>query len=449
MLLKNIDFFSILTSRIRSHSFSHDELTVKSGPANWPGVDSLIALLSLGRDEEAPNLRLLLVKTFFSVSVSLFCYALAVYDARWLYRLCARDVNSVAFGQIFGGAGEKNIQKVKPPNRPPRKSNNLCLYNTFIAPSAKPLQPAVAAANTVRANLHAKVFGADELKPQQIEQTISCWVPPKKHIIEYFAEKVEPARHAANEVIFDSDASESDSSDDEDFNEIDSQAKPHKDPNSYAWLLIRFACVIQHTENLRRFLSVAGFEQSGPLLNCIFIRAPRTQKKTLFFRLTKKFAGFLTYILELVSLSPHIDNVIKLLNTWSVQLQSQIEHYPQGCPMSFLPSMYINTDSHLTSSTPTPPLLRKYRSLVEHNNTPFEYTSHGVLPVKRLWAFLVRQETLSHFFIRHIFAKDPIAVRFILSTVHFKILLFKLYNLNIREKDFKIDTLHYKYKLTF
>jgi hypothetical protein len=182
-----------LTSRLRAHSFSYDDLSVKSGPANWPGVDTLIALLSLGRDEEAPNLRLVLVKSFFSVAVSLFCYALAVYDSRWLYRLCARDVNSIAFGQIFGGAGEKNIQKVKPPNRPPRKlsfslkisTNEMCL-----APSSKPLQPSVAAANTVRANLHAKVFGADELKPQQIEKTITCWIPPKKHIVQFFAEKV-------------------------------------------------------------------------------------------------------------------------------------------------------------------------------------------------------------------------------------------------------------------
>jgi hypothetical protein len=112
--------FRVLTSRLRAHSFSHDDISVKSAPGSWPGVDSLVALLSLGRDEEAPNLRLVLVKSFFSVTVALFCYALAVYDSRWLYRLSARDVNTVAYGQIFGGAGEKNIHKVKPPNRPPR-----------------------------------------------------------------------------------------------------------------------------------------------------------------------------------------------------------------------------------------------------------------------------------------------------------------------------------------
>ncbi|KAI6176952.1 hypothetical protein M3Y97_00854600 [Aphelenchoides bicaudatus] len=327
------DVRGVLTSRLRAHSFSHDDMAVKSGPASWPGVDSLVALLSLGRDEEAPNLRLVLLKSYFSVAVALFSYALAVYDSRWLYRLCARDVNSIAFGQIFGGAGEKNIHKVKPPNRPP-------------PPSAKPVQPSVAAANTVRSNLHAKVFGADELKPQQIEQTVSCWIPPKKHIVQFFAEKVEPNRHAANEVIFDSDAESDASSDDEEYDDIDTQTKPHKDPNSYAWLLIRFACVVHQLDNLKRFLSVSGFEQSD------------------------------------------------------------------GCPVAFLRNMYFGNESSVSTTTghlSTPPLLRKYRSLIEQNNTPFEYTGHGVQAVKRLWAFLVRQENTSHYFIRHIFAKDPMA----------------------------------------
>lgn len=83
--------------------------------------------------------------------------------------------------------------------------------------------------------------------------------------------------------------------------------------------------------------------------------------------------------------------------------------------MAFLPSMYITNDpsGQTTTNRPsTPPLLRKYRSLIEPNNSPFEYASHGVLPVKRLWAFLVRQESVSHFFIRHIFAKDPSSVSF-------------------------------------
>ncbi|KAI6235649.1 hypothetical protein M3Y95_00074000 [Aphelenchoides besseyi] len=357
----------VLTTRLRTQSFTTDELNVRSEPNNWPGVESLIALLSLGRDEEAPNLRLLLVKVFFSVAVSLFCYALSVYDSRWLYRLCARNVDSVAYGQIFGGAGEKYIrqQRHAPPSRPP-------------PPSSKPLQPSAAAAHNLRANLHAKVFGPEETRNRHpSEQKVSCWIPPKKHIVQFYAEKVENGpNNNTSGTDFNSDDSESDLSDDEENFDVNQEIRPHKDPNSYAWLLMRFAAVAQESENLKRFLRVAGFEIS-----------------------------------ELVSLCPQVDGIIKLLNNWSVQLQSQLENFPDGCPISFLPSMYITNEqipySSSTSNRPsTPPLLRKYRSLIEHNNTPFEYTSRGVLSVKRLWLFLVRQENLSHFFVRHIFAKE-------------------------------------------
>lgn len=49
--------------------------------------------------------------------VSLFSYALTVYDSRWLYRLAARDFTAKEFATVFGGGGEKR-QKVLPV-RPP------------------------------------------------------------------------------------------------------------------------------------------------------------------------------------------------------------------------------------------------------------------------------------------------------------------------------------------
>lgn len=99
---------------------------MRSSPQCWPGVESLLALLSSGRDEDFPSLRLLLVKVFVSVSASLFVYSLACYDARWLYRMSVRSVDDVVFGQIFGGAAEKTVKTFnQPPARPPRKWDSL------------------------------------------------------------------------------------------------------------------------------------------------------------------------------------------------------------------------------------------------------------------------------------------------------------------------------------
>ncbi|CAD5221721.1 unnamed protein product [Bursaphelenchus xylophilus] len=348
------------TDNFEKHYQAYEDLKVQTAPQSWPGVDSLVALLSVGKDEEAPNLRLLLVKIFVSVSTSLFCYALAGYDARWLYRLCVKEVDAVAYGYIFGGGGEKIVPTGQAPARPP--------------PPPRPPMPG--SAEKARTNFHAKVLGVNEVTKQPLQNhVLSCWVPPKKSLVQFFAEKIPPDPRAPNEVIFDSDQSESDTSDEEDQFDLDLEVmtKPHKDPTSYAWLLIRYACIVQQIERLKKFLQVAGFEMQ-----------------------------------ELVRLSPQVNNIFKLYTKWSNQLQNQIQNYPEGCPLAFLPNMYIideNTPLTVSSTlTDSSSLLKKYKSLVEPNNTPFEYAGKGVLSVKRLWTYLVRQDNLSSHFVRYIYS---------------------------------------------
>lgn len=120
------------------------------------------------------------------------------------------------------------------------------------------------------------------------------------------------------------------------------------------------------------------------------------------------------FLLDLVGVSAHIDSVLKLLHGWFAQLQSHLDALTDG-PISFLPSMYVTADESAfgdaNKTANISPLLRKYYSLVERNNTPFEYSSNGVLPVKRLWAYLVRQHSLQPFFIHHIFVRDSTTVR--------------------------------------
>lgn len=44
---------------------------------------------------------------YFQVFASLFAYAFATYDARWLFRLAARNIDAKEFGILFGGGREK------------------------------------------------------------------------------------------------------------------------------------------------------------------------------------------------------------------------------------------------------------------------------------------------------------------------------------------------------
>lgn len=110
----------ILTYRVRLHSAMYEEIFVKSSPSKWPGVESLTALLAREKDDDSPNLRLLLAEFFVAVTMSLFCYAFTIYDSKWLYRLCAHEINEEAYATIFGGGGEKKLRS-SVPVRPPRK----------------------------------------------------------------------------------------------------------------------------------------------------------------------------------------------------------------------------------------------------------------------------------------------------------------------------------------
>lgn len=234
---KFILIFSPLTQKIRRPSVTAaslidiDELQVHSQPNHWPGVNSLIALLSreqiLHQQEEAPppNLRLLLVEFFVSIFVSMFFYAFALYDTRLLFRLSAHPFDAKMFGEVFGGGGERRLRSAVPV-RPPRIFFELFDFQKYLAPKTESkldkntLQQEQDELAAMRAKLHAKVSGKSKkdkrIIPQQVftttavkttassqklhstvqpaqgssEQVVQCWISPRKHIVQYFSEKV-------------------------------------------------------------------------------------------------------------------------------------------------------------------------------------------------------------------------------------------------------------------
>uniref|UniRef100_A0A914YLS6 RAVE complex protein Rav1 C-terminal domain-containing protein n=1 Tax=Panagrolaimus superbus TaxID=310955 RepID=A0A914YLS6_9BILA len=341
--------------RYNSFNAASEDMPVVSPPCRWPGVQSFIALLECEKDEDCPNLQQLIAECFVAISMSLFCYSFSLYDSRWLFRLMAHDINAKAFGTIFGGAGEQKVRPV--PSRPP---------------PPRPDQNSSSQGDSIRAKLHAKVFG---ISPQpdnrrregsQSEQVISCWLPPKKHVVQFFAEKVE-LYGDESEYDYESDDAQSVESSDGEEDGHEKEPRPHDSPNSYAWHLMRLALALQQVHRMKQFIQLIGFD-----LN------------------------------DLPSTSPRMCKILKVLESWIEQLNETLERYPGGCPANFLPNPYVDVDV----STHNVPLLRKYRLLIEAGNTPFEYDSKGVKAVKRLWSYLVRQENLSGHFIKFIFEKN-------------------------------------------
>ncbi len=102
---------SSLISTTSARKMSYDgcaEITTE--PSKWPGVASLRALLDRDKDDETPNLNVLLCEAFVAIYMSLFSYALATCDAHILYRLVGQGVSSGLWSTIFGGGTKKILQ---------------------------------------------------------------------------------------------------------------------------------------------------------------------------------------------------------------------------------------------------------------------------------------------------------------------------------------------------
>jgi len=85
---------------------------VTTEPSKWPGVASLRALLDREKDEETPNLGVLLCEVFVAIYVSLLSYGLASCDAQILYRLVTQKITPAYWSHVFGG-GAKKVLKIE------------------------------------------------------------------------------------------------------------------------------------------------------------------------------------------------------------------------------------------------------------------------------------------------------------------------------------------------
>lgn len=90
---------------------SYDETTeISTEPSKWPGVTSLRALLDREKDEETPNLNVLLCEIFVAIYMSLLSYALASCDSQILFRLVSQNITPNYWSHIFGGGSKKTLK---------------------------------------------------------------------------------------------------------------------------------------------------------------------------------------------------------------------------------------------------------------------------------------------------------------------------------------------------
>ncbi|XP_075570739.1 dmX-like protein 2 isoform X6 [Pelecanus crispus] len=338
--------------RLRTESIE-EHATPNSSPAQWPGVSSLINLLSSAQDEDQPKLNILLCEAVVAVYLSLLIHALATNSCNELFRLAAHPLNSRMWAAVFGG-GVKLLVK------PRRQSENI---------PAPPLPSEEMDKHRRRFNMRMLVPGRpvkDSTVPPPVPAERPSYkekfIPPELSMWDYFmAKPFLPLSDSG--VIYDSDESIHSDEEEDDAFLSDVQIQEHKDANSYSWALLHLTMVKLVLHNVKNFFPIAGLE---------FTDLPVT--------------------------SPLGIAVIKNLEQWEQILQDRMDQF-EGPPPN-----YINTYPSDLGVGAGPAILCN-KAMIEPENTPFKSKDYSALPAKRLWHFLVKQELLQETFIRYIFTK--------------------------------------------
>ncbi|XP_043932298.1 dmX-like protein 2 [Protopterus annectens] len=323
--------------RLRTESIE-EHVTPTSSPAQWPGVASLISLLTSSQDEDQPKLNVLLCETVIAVYLCLLIHGLGTHASSELFRLAAHPLTIRMWAAVFGG-GVKILVKPKKQSEavpsPPVPSQEMDKHRRrFTMRMLVPGRPVKEAATPPPVPAE---------RPSYKEK----FIPPELSMWDYFVAK--PFLPVSDSgVIYDSDESIPSDDDEEEDDAFlsDTQLQEHSDPNSYSWSLLRLAVVKLALYNVKNFFPVAGLEFS-----------------------------------ELPVASPLGIAVINLLENWEQLLQERIEQF-EGPPPG-----YINTFPNDLTIGGGPAILR-HKALLEPDNTPFKSKHHDAFPVKRLWNFL-------------------------------------------------------------
>ncbi|XP_076587892.1 dmX-like protein 2 isoform X8 [Chaetodon auriga] len=341
--------------RLRTESIE-EHITPNSAPAQWPGVSSLISLLTSAREEDQPRLNVLLCEAVVAVYLSLLIHGLGTHSSNELFRLAAHPLNNRVWASVFGG-GAKVIIKPKRPEAPP----------------AAPPQPPAEDVDRYRRRFNMRMLvpgrpvketpATPPPVPTERPAYREKFIPPELSMWDYFVAKPFLPLSDSNALCDSDESGAEDDEDDDDAFLSDTQITEHSDPNSYSWALIRLVMVKLAQHNVKNFLPLTGLD---------FTDLPVT--------------------------SPLGNAVLKTLENWEQLLLERMNKF-DGPPPN-----YINTYPTDLSAGGGPAILR-HKAMLEPDNTPFKTKNHQSFPARRLWHFLVKQEVLQETLIRYIFTK--------------------------------------------
>ena len=361
----------------RRSSAMEDVSQVFTEPSKWPGVTSLRALLDRDKDDDTPNLCVLLCETYVAVYMSLLLYALSTCDCHVLYRLISQVPTHNGWTQVFGG-GSKKIVKVETSVNSPLMKEGQDMAENILSSGIN----TVTNITKQRIKLNMKLLNVQIGSPPQdsAQDTLNNrkpatreeFFPPESSLVAKLLSK--PTLDAnmssmdydsAEESDQEDDIDELEDEDDDPFSNapVKSENLEHSNPNSYSWAILRLTVLSIAQKNIEKFLSIGGIELSElPITSSLVYKCLRT---------TEKWAEVVTERLMRDGKPP--------------------DNYIPGC---------------FPDAQASGPLINKYKAMLEPSNTPFSSKGQGLGAIKRLWKYLVHQESVQPIFIRYIFGKS-------------------------------------------
>lgn len=129
------------------------------------------------------------------------------------------------------------------------------------------------------------------------------------------------------------------------------QEREHADSTSYSWALMRFTIVQVIYKRLLAFFPHIGIEKHGFYIDF------NAQSKNIYF---------LSFSIEIPSVSPLIQKLLQNLHIWQDSLRRTLEDFHHA-PENYLPLMKDLGDDEKSNVT----LNQRNALIIEPNNTPF------------------------------------------------------------------------------
>uniref|UniRef100_A0A0N5A0I1 WD_REPEATS_REGION domain-containing protein n=1 Tax=Parastrongyloides trichosuri TaxID=131310 RepID=A0A0N5A0I1_PARTI len=419
---KNMDYLNYtLIKNLSDIKFPSTDKDVNTLPSKWPGVSSLSQIINIEKDDDSPLLSILISEIYIAINMTIFCYSLAVCDAKLLLKVIGKQLTIDEYGRIFGGGGsqifssinelslndgsidefenngEKNsLHRVSfKPSQPIRKIsekessiNDMRVFSTYSdiigfpgtldrKVSEKPYQPNNIYPNTNNQKLSApgrmlyqqnfttKGYNENSLESQKsfVEEPNYGWIPPKKHVLQYILDRtiIKGGESLTSDVVLDKEIIEQ-SKHDEFGDEITDF--PHLTPYGYAWTLLRLAAVKLQKKRIEEFILLCGIDMD-----------------------------------QISRMSPNIDNILKLLDVWYYNIELKMLSFVDGPPDNLLPNMAMDE----YDKSKVIPFNEKYKSLLDEKNTPFEIVDNLSYSANNLWKFLVNTKECTDLFVKYIY----------------------------------------------